>query len=89
MPLNPEFMFEKPYITPPLRRALGLPEDVWYLVLNDSLDNAYYMDTRFRVHNKAIKPEVRPVVELAARIRAQAGESQMPAARDARLLLDS
>lgn len=72
MALNPDFMFEKAYITQPLRRALGLPEDVWYVVLNDSLDSAYYMDARFRVHNKAIKPEARPVVELASQRRREA-----------------
>jgi hypothetical protein len=40
MSLNADFIFETRDITTSLKRDLGLPQDVWYLVLDATLDNA-------------------------------------------------
>ncbi|ESQ87817.1 hypothetical protein [Asticcacaulis benevestitus] len=72
MALNPEFVFQQKYISIPLKRALGLPDDVWSLVLNDSLDSAYFLNGDFRPQTIALKPDVRPLVDLALRQKREA-----------------
>ncbi len=89
MPLNPDFMFETRHITDPLKRALGLPRDVWYLVLNEDLNSAYFLDAHYRIHTQAIKPEARPVIELAAQRKKASEAKPAPALRRSVLLADS
>ncbi len=48
------------------------------LVLNEDLNNAYFLDAHYRSHTQAIKPEARPVIELAAQ-RKKASEAMQAA----------
>ena len=81
MPLNPQYMFEKQHITEPLRRVLGLPADVWYLVVNDELNSVYFLDGEFRPHSQAIDRDVRPILDIATRQRREAERNTVPLSR--------
>lgn len=78
MPLNADFMFESKQITPPLSQALGLPRDVWYLVLDDRLGHAYFMDTDYEIHHQSISGDVRLAVEEAVKSKAPAPRQYLP-----------
>lgn len=78
MSLNPDYMFEKQHISEPLRRVLGLPADVWSLVVNDELDSVYFLDGEFRPHTLAITRDVRPILDIAARQRREVERNTVP-----------
>ncbi len=78
MSLNADFMFEQADITPQLIDRLGLPQNVWYLVLDEALENAYFMDTSYEIHQQTIHPDVRPVVELAINNKRQPARRELP-----------
>jgi hypothetical protein len=78
MSLNADYIFETRDITTSLRRDLGLPHDVWYLVLDATLDTAYFMDTQFELHQQTLEGDVRPVVDAAVRDRITPARSQLP-----------
>ncbi len=78
MSLNADFMFEQADITPQLIDRLGLPQNVWYLVLDEALENAYFMDTSYEIHQQTIYPDVRPVVELAIKSKTPPARSELP-----------
>ena len=78
MSLNADFMFEQADITPQLIDRLGLPQNVWYLVLDEALENAYFMDTSYEIHQQTIHPDVRPVVELAIKSKTPPARSELP-----------
>ncbi|MDV6329533.1 hypothetical protein [Asticcacaulis sp. 201] len=85
MALNPEFVFERKYITEPLKRVLGLPDDVWSVVLNDELDSAYYLTADLAPVTIALKPGIRPLIELAVQRKRQLELSLPTALRRASL----
>lgn len=78
MPLNPDYMFEKQHITEPLRRVLGVPADVWYLVVNDELNSVYFLDGEFRAHTKPVDRDVRAILDIAARQRREVERDTVP-----------
>ncbi|ESQ85469.1 hypothetical protein [Asticcacaulis benevestitus] len=78
MSLNADFIFETRDITTSLKRDLGLPQDVWYLVLDANLDHAYFMNTQFELHEHTLAGDVRPVVEAAVRNRIAPARSELP-----------
>ncbi|MFT4077064.1 MAG: hypothetical protein QM647_16175 [Asticcacaulis sp.] len=78
MSLNSDLMFEKADITQDLIARLGLPRNVWSLVIDEALENAYFMDTNYEIHQQSIHPDVRPVVERAVK-------GKTPPARSERL----
>lgn len=78
MSLNADFIFETRDITTSLKRDLGLPQDVWYLVLDAKLDTAYFMDAQFELHQQSLAGDVRPVVDAAVRNRIAPARSELP-----------
>ncbi len=78
MSLNADLMFEKADITQELIDRLGLPQNVWSLVLDEALENAWFMDTSYEIHQQSIHPDVRPVVELAVRGKTMPARSELP-----------
>ena len=88
MPLSPEFMFEAQHITEPLKRALNLPDKVWYLILNDRLESAYYMDESFNVHTQPVDPSARFEIERAVRQKTESTPRLMPLPRIERNLVE-
>ena len=78
MSLNADLMFEKAEITQDLIDRLGLPQNVWSLVLDEALENAWFMDTSYEIHQQTIHPDVRPVVELAISQKAPPARSELP-----------
>ncbi len=65
MSLNADFIFASRHISGSLISALNLPSNVWYLVINDALNHASYLDNRFDVHHQHIAEEVRSAVAQA------------------------
>jgi hypothetical protein len=78
MSLNADLMFEKADITQELIDRLGLPGNVWSLVLDEALENAYFMDTHYEIHQQAIHPDVRSVVERVIHAKTPAARSELP-----------
>jgi hypothetical protein len=78
MSLNADLMFEKADITQDLVDRLGLPRNVWSLVLDEALENAWFMDTNYEIHQHAIHPDVRAVVERAVRGKTPPARSELP-----------
>jgi len=88
MALNPELVFEQKYLSPPLIRALGLPDDTWSLVVNDAMDSAYFLNSAFRPMTLALTPDMRPLIERAAQQKREA-ELALPLTARRRSLIDS
>jgi len=78
MSLNADLMFEKADITQDLIDRLGLPQNVWSLVLDEALENAWFMDTDCEIHQQTIHPDVRPVVERAVQGKTPPARSERP-----------
>lgn len=77
MSLNVDLMFEKADITQDLIARLGLPRNVWSLVLDEALENAYFMDTNYEIHQQSIHPDVRPVVDRAIKGKATSARNNL------------
>ncbi|MGN6207435.1 hypothetical protein [Asticcacaulis sp.] len=78
MSLNADLMFEKADISQSLIDRLGLPRNVWSLVLDEALENAWFMDTDYEIHQQSIHPDVRPVVEQAVKAKTPHARSELP-----------
>jgi hypothetical protein len=78
MSLNADLMFEKADITQDLIDRLGLPENVWSLVLDEALENAWFMDRDGEIYQQSIQSDIRAVVELAIRHKTPPARSELP-----------
>ncbi len=75
---NADLMFEKADITQDLIDRLGLPQNVWSLVLDEALENAWFMDTDYEIHQQSIDPNVRNVIEQAVKGKTPPARSELP-----------